>query len=376
MPLPAFARPLGAVVAVTLALVSASCAADAPQAADAKPSPGVLRSEFLYQQAPFPSAHASTIAQTPDGLVAAFFGGSDEGENDVGIWLCRNDNKGGPWTAPIEVATGVTPEQNNRRYPCWNPVLFQQPADGAALMLFYKVGPKPDAWWGMLKTSNDGGRTWSRPQRLPEGIIGPVKNKPLLLANGVLLCGSSTEHDGWTVHMERTPDFGQTWEKTGILNDGRKLRAIQPTILVESNANPPALRILCRTESGRVGESTSRDGGKTWAPLSLGNLPNPDAGIDAVTLRDGRHLLVYNPTIKGRSPLSIAVSSDGKTWKRGPDLETAPGEYSYPAVIQTDDGKVHITYTWKRQKIRHAVIDPEKLQLIDLPAPPPVAGQN
>jgi predicted neuraminidase len=242
-------------------------------------------------------------------------------------------------------------------------------------MLFYKVGPKPDSWWGMLKTSNDGGRTWSKPQRLPDGILGPVKNKPILLGNGVLLCGSSTEHDGWTVHMERTPDFAQTWEKTPTLNDGKKLRAIQPTILVESNTNPPALRILCRTESGRIGQSASRDGGKTWEQLSLTDLPNPDAGIDAVTLRDGRRVLIYNPTTSGRSPLSVAVSDDGKTWKRGPDLETAPGEYSYPAVIQADDGKVHVTYTWKRERIRHAVLDPAKFQLTDLPPAPQPAGK-
>lgn len=328
--------------------------------------PGVLMQEFIYEKAPFPSCHASTIEQTPAGLVVAFFGGSDEGEDDVGIWLSKKDNSGGGWSAPVEVATGVTPEQNNRRFPCWNPVLFQPPR--GPLMLFYKVGPRPDAWWGMLITSDDGGATWSRPRRLPDNMIGPVKNKPELLADGTLLCGSSTEHDGWTVHMERTSDLGKTWTKTPTLNDGKKLRAIQPTILLDTAATSQKLRILCRTGSGRIGQSTSSDGGKTWEQLSLTALPNPDAGIDAVTLKDGRHLLVYNPTTRGRSPLSIAISQDGATWKAGPALETAPGEYSYPAVIQTNDGKVHVTYTWKRQKIRHAVIDPAQLKLTDLPA--------
>ena len=325
----------------------------------------VLKQEFLYDNASFPSCHASTIAQTPQGLLVAFFGGSDEGENDVGIWLSRNDNKGGPWSAPVEVATGVTPDENNRRYPCWNPVLFRPPS--GPLLLFYKVGPRPDAWWGMLITSDDNGHTWSKPRRLPDNMIGPVKNKPILLPDGTLLCGASTEHDGWTVHMESTANLGKTWTRTPTLNDGRRLRAIQPTILVESAAAPQRLRILCRTESGKIGQSSSTDGGRTWEPLSLTDLPNPDAGIDAVTLKDGRHLLVYNPTTRGRSPLSVAVSADTKTWKAGPALETQPGEYSYPAVIQTDDGLVHATYTWKRQKIRHAVIDPAKLELVDLP---------
>ena len=327
----------------------------------------VLKQEFLYDKASFPSCHASTIVQTSQGLLVAFFGGSDEGENDVGIWLCRNDNKGGAWTAPVEVATGVTPEENNRRFPCWNPVLFQAP--GGPLILFYKVGPRPDAWWGMMISSDDNAHTWSKPKRLPDKMIGPVKNKPILLPDGTLLCGSSTEHDGWKVHMESTPDLGKTWTRTPALNDGRRLRAIQPTILVERAGLPLQLRILCRTESGRIGQSASSDAGKTWEQLSLTDLPNPDAGIDAVTLKDGRHLLVYNPTTRGRSPLSIAVSEDTKTWKAGPALETQPGEYSYPAVIQADDGLVHVTYTWKRQKIRHAVIDPAKLELTDLPKP-------
>jgi len=86
-------------------------------------------------------------------------------------------------------------------------------------------------------------------------------------------------------------------------------------------------------------------------------LPNPDAGIDALTLRDGRHLLIYNPTTRGRTPLNVAISSDGKDWQPLVTLESNPGEYSYPAIIQTRDGLIHATYTWKRQRIKHAVLE-------------------
>jgi predicted neuraminidase len=103
--------------------------------------------------------------------------------------------------------------------------------------------------------------------------------------------------------------------------------------------------------------------------LNLLNLPNPNSGTDAVTLRDGRQLLVYNHNAKpkGRTPLNVAVSNDGKTWKAALVLESEPGEYSYPAVIQTHDGKVHFAYTWQRRRIKHVVIDPARLQPRDMP---------
>ncbi|MBS0201827.1 MAG: exo-alpha-sialidase [Planctomycetes bacterium] len=315
------------------------------------PNP-VLKREFIYETAPFPACHASTIVETKHGLVTAWFGGTAEKNPDVGIWVSRRVND--TWTAPVEVANGV--ESHEKRYPCWNPVLFQ-PKQGP-LLLFYKVGPNPDAWWGMLITSDDGGQTWSQPRRLADGILGPIKNKPIQLPNGDLLSGTSTEHDGWRVHFERSTDLGKTWQATGPVNDGKQIGAIQPSFLVHKNGR---LQAVGRTQQNRVFEVSSSDGGKTWGPLTLTTLPNPNAGTDAVTLADGRHLIVYNHTSKGRSPLNVAVSTDGKDWQAAVVLEREPGEYSYPAVIQTSDGLVHITYTWKRQKVRHVVVDPKQL---------------
>src|SRR5947207_6257474 len=97
--------------------------------------------------------------------------------------------------------------------------------------------------------------------------------------------------------------------------------------------------------------------------MRLTALPNPNSGIHAVTLKDGRHLLVYNHTTRDRSPLNVAVSRDGHDWQAGPVLEREPGEYSYPTVMQAADGQVHITYTWQRQKIKHVAIEPAKLEL-------------
>ena len=101
--------------------------------------------------------------------------------------------------------------------------------------------------------------------------------------------------------------------------------------------------------------------------MTLTVLPNPSAGTDAVTLADGRHLIVYNHTPKGRTPLNVAVSSDGRLWAAAVVLEREPGEYSYPAVIQAPDGLIHVTYTWKRQRITHVVLDPKRLQALPMP---------
>jgi alpha-L-rhamnosidase len=160
--------------------------------------------------------------------------------------------------------------------------------------------------------------------------------------------------------METTPDAGRTWKRTPALCDGTTKQAIQPTIFRHGER----LQALARNrQSGHLWETWSADGGQTWSELEPVKLPHPGSGIDGVTLADGRHLLVYNHTNRGRSPLNVAVAADGKTWKAALVLENQPGEYSYPAVIQTADGLVHITYTWKRQKVKHVVLDPAELAL-------------
>jgi predicted neuraminidase len=308
---------------------------------------------FPLEGRPTPGCHASTIAQTRTGqIVAAWFAGTDEGENDVGIWVSRLVE--GQWSQPVEVADGVMSVQ--KRYPCWNPVLFQ--AKTGPLVLFFKVGPTPREWWGEWTTSDYDGRSWTPQKRLPPEVMGPIKNKPIQLDDGRILCPSSSEHDGWQIHVEITKDL-RDWQVVGPLNDGQAMPVIQPTILKYRDGR---LQMLCRTRGkGFVAQTWSDDGGLTWGPLTSTSLPNPNAGIDAVTLKDGRQLVVYNHTTRGRSPLNVAVSSDGQKWSMVLTLEDQPGEYSYPAVIQTADGLVHTTYTYQRKSIKHVVIHPSKL---------------
>ena len=354
-----FTRCQFAVLMLTLSLFSAGCATIENQNA-------VVKSEFIFETAPFRSCHASTIAETKSGLVAAWFGGTAERNPDVCIYVSRQED--GRWTAPMNVADGVGFGTN--RLPTWNPVLFQ-PKSGP-LLLFYKVGPSPSTWWGMMMTSVDEGKSWSKPQRLPEGILGPIKNKPVQLPDGDILCGSSTEGDGgWRVHFERTKDFGKTWTATEPVNDGKDIGAIQPSILFHPNG---WLQAVGRTKNDRMFRVWSKDNGLTWGKMTLMDLPNPNSGTDAVTLRDGRQLLVYNHNTrtgsnnKGRSPLNVAVAMESGNWAwHGAlvleDDPKAPNGFAYPAVIQTSDGLVHITYTWERERIKHVVIDPAKLKL-------------
>lgn len=345
------------------------CAAPSIHAAEA---PGILKSQFVFDSAPFPQCHSSTVAETPTGLVAAWFGGTKEGNPDVGIWLSRQID--GRWQPPVEVANGA--ETEDPREHCGNPVLFQLP-DGP-LLLFYKTGKR----WAYLKRSEDHGASWSKPERLPNGFFGPIKNKPVLLSDGSLLCPSSTEFGtpfgaAWQVHFEHTINSGKSWQRIGPINDGLKIHAIQPSILIHPGNR---LQALGRTKESHLFEAWSEDNGLTWGPVTLMDLPNCNSGTDAVTLRDGRHLLVYNhagndPDLKKpkgyRSPLNLAVSRDGKQWEAALVIEDEPKQqFSYPAIIQARDGLVHITYTWKRLRIKHVVVDPSKLE-----TKPIVSGQ-
>lgn len=330
---------------------------------------GVVKTEFIYDKAPYPSCHAATIVETAPGkLVAAWFGGTAERNPDVGIWVSRHED--GKWTEGVEVANGIQPD--GPRLPTWNPVFFQAP--GGDLYLYYKVGPSPSEWWGMEMTSSDGGRTWSKPVRLPGKVLGAIKNKPIILKDGTWLAPSSSEAEGWTAQVERSTDKGKTWTVIGPLNDGKKIRAIQPTLLEHADGS---VQMLARGRNDKIVETWSKDGGLTWAPMYDGILPNNNSGLDAVALKDGRFLLVYNHSTreqkgmghKGRGILNVAVSRDGKTWEAALVLDyiDQPNkQFSYPSMIQTSDGKVHIVYTWHRERIKHVVLDPAALETVPI----------
>jgi predicted neuraminidase len=312
----------------------------------------LVSSGFVYEQAPFPSCHASTIVEAGADLLAAWFGGQHERAPDVAIWTARFD--GQRWSGLAKVA-------EEPDIPTWNPVLWREP--GGGIILFYKAGPSPETWSGFLKRSADGGRTWSDPELLPAGVLGPIKNKPLLGAGGEIVAGSSVEsYRAWTSWVEISADGARTWTRHGpIVVPGVAKGNIQPALW---RGRGGRLRMVVRTTErvGRVCLAESRDEGRTWSEARPTTLRHPNSGLDVVKLADGRVLLVHNDTTSGRTPLTVTLSEDdGDTWRPRLALEDGPGEYSYPAVIQAADGKVHVTYTWRRERIKHVVLWPADL---------------
>ena len=330
---------------------------------------GILVDQFIFEEAPYPSCHSVTIVEATNGdLVAAWFGGKHERNPDVCIYVAVKTKGSDKFNQAIQVADGVM--SDGKRFPTWNPVLYQIP--GGDLMLFYKIGPKPSEWWGVLKRSSDGGKTWSAAEKMPDGFLGPIKNKPVLLSNGNLLLPSSTEGNGWHLRMESTPDFGKTWVMGDTISRGKnQINAIQPSILFHKDGT---LQAIGRTRNRAIFSTFSKDNGKSWSDVELIGLPNNNSGTDAVTLKNGKHLLVYNHVLppgneaKGpRTPLNVSISDDGINWKAALVLEDSNiSQYSYPSMIQSKDGMVHIVYTWRRQKLKYVKVDPSKLKALPI----------
>ncbi len=327
-----------------------------------------------------PDSHASTLVELKNGdVLAAWFTGTAEGALNVVIRGARLHH--GKWSAPFELA-----RENN--IACWNPVLFH--ARDGKLWLYYKFGKNPSTWEGARKWSNNEGKTWSDEERLPAGILGPIKDKPLLLSSGTIVSGSSVEtiaernhqtvNDKWTVYIERSTDDGKSWSKSAaiVLPDAvdipgaeamahshvnRTVGIIQPTI-VQMDAKH--LRFYARTQAkaSHIAASDSYDDGITWSTPHFIDLPNPNSGIDSVGMRDGRVVMIFNNSYDQRTPLNLAVSRDGEHFHIFKTLEDAAGQYSYPAIIQAKNGDLLMTYSWKRQTITFV-----RVPLAEVPQP-------
>lgn len=304
----------------------------------------LLSKEFIYDpKAPvaIPSCHAATLIKTADGILAAWFGGLHEGNDNVQIYVSHRADTDGTWTPPLCVSTVED-------VPHWNPVLFD---NGEEILLFYKRSKTIQSWNTMLTTSRDGGKTWSEPRRLCEDDVdgrGPVKNKPIRLSDGTILAGASFEQGHWRCFADRSADNGYTWEQTDFIPvPTEDTEVIQPSLWEDEHG----VHMLVRSRNQHIYRSDSTDFGKTWCTMYPTALPNNNSGLDLVKVGEHHLVLCCNPVTVGRTPLSLFESTDsGESFVRLFDLETEPGEYSYPAVI-TDGQYLYGCYTWKREKM-------------------------
>lgn len=345
-------------ITLSIAMLALSCERKAPG------EYYVACSEFLYDTASFPSCHAATIAAVPGGdLVVAFFGGSWEGAGDVCIWMCRKGKGDTEWSAPVVVATGAVGD--TVQHPCWNPVLYQEPGRKGELLLFYKTGIYIKDWVGHLMRSRDGGKSWSEPEELGRyqdgkddfAYLGAIKNKPVNVDERII-APSSDESVRWQIHFEVSEDRGRHWRYVSVPSADTIL-SIQPAILTHPDGT---LQALCRTKNGYLSTTYSHDGGLSWEPEQLTDIPNNNSGIDCTTLSNGLFAMVYNPAGKERgqefgprTPLVLAFSRDGLHWHDTLTLEEGEGEFSYPSVIEAD-GALHIVYTWNRKRIKYVQV--------------------
>jgi predicted neuraminidase len=301
----------------------------------------VIEKELLFdpmpESKPFKSNHAPSVLELPDGtLLSVFFAGDHEGAPDQKIYICRKEF-GGEWTAPQAIADGGG-----------NPSLFQSRT--GKLMRF-------DGWNGKMQTSTDEGLTWSTPRGTSGG--GAEKNKPLQLEDGTILAVNEDS-------VIASTDDGETWSE-------RSGGAKQGTLLIYPDNR---IQMMYRTGGGgSIGVNWSDDNGMSWSGADC-ILPNNNSGVDGSTLRDGTQLLAYNHSHrnsgghKGRGILNIAISKDGIAWDAVMLVDyllRACYQYSYPAVIQSRDGLVHLVYTWHRRSIGHAVMNPAAFQPVPMP---------
>ena len=322
--------------------------------------------DFVFgDDRPFPQCHASTLTRLADGqFLVAWFGGTREKDDDVGIWLVKG--KPNDWTDPVEIA-------KIREDPHWNPVLFRAP-DGK-IILFFKVGKTIDHWETWVKTSTNEGETWSEAEELvagDKGGRGPVRNKPIVLSDGTWLAGASNENNRvWNVFVDRSEDQGKTWQASEYFDlDRNEITGegvIQPTLWESS---PGKVHMLIRSSAGAICRADSEDYGKTWSPIYKTDLPNPNTGIDLTQLPDGTLALAYNLDDENwgaRAPLTLALSYDnGQTWPAQLDIETGEeeDEFSYPAIISFGD-TIALTYTWQREKIAFWLGTKENIQTLN-----------
>jgi predicted neuraminidase len=332
---------------------------DAPRGASA-----VYREGFVHAAGLTKEAHSSTLVRLGNGnVLAAWYGGSREGAGDVALYLAEYHSGEQRWGKARRLTDPETTQRQVRRYikKVGNPVLFSHP-DGT-LWLFY-VSVSVGGWAGSsinYITSTDQGGTWSAARRLitsPFANISTlVKGAPLLYEDGTIGLPVYHEFIGKFPELLHLDQKGRVLDKIRM---GSGKSSLQPSIAALDEERAIALLRYSGTPPNRILETRSGDGGRSWRPVRKLRLPNPNSALMLRKISERQLLLVFNNTEDGRKNLSLALSDDeGETWRVVHALEDSPEEegFSYPFLIETDDGLFHLSYTWNKRRIKHVVFN-------------------
>jgi predicted neuraminidase len=335
-----------------------------PQVQSAAGTPPYLREAFIDPKPPHPMSHVASVGELPDGTVAAtWYAGSREGAADVSIYLSTRAPGQDGWSPPRAIVTreSAARELNRHIRKIGNSLVF---ADSAGKLWLIYVTVSIGGWSGSslnLTTSSDRGVTWATSQRLTLSpffnLAELVKNAPVELSGG-----------GWAVPIYH--ELVSTFPEVLWLDDAADgIRATKSRMSAGWFGYQPALTpidhnralALLRDDGGANAVTLTRteDAGETWSPPQPLDLPNPDAGLDAIRLQDGRLLLAFNDAVNSRENLRLAMSNDqGQTWRRVATLAEEPGaDFSYPFLMEMRSGDVQLVYTWKRAAIRHVAFN-------------------
>lgn len=321
------------------------------------PNEPYFRGEFIFgPDTNYPSCHASTIVELPNGdLLAAWYAGTREKAKDVAVLGARLPKGSVQWAKPFVLAD--TPDHSEG-----NPVLFVDRS--GTVWLFYMTMYTRFFFWRGWQTckikfmkSFDNGSTWTPPEIVLDEYGWMVRNKAITLDNGNIVLPMYDERE-WSSAFMISEDTGRTWQRYGkLIVEGGPM--IQPTVVQRSDGSLLALMRRGGDKYRFAWQSVSTDGGRTWSEPRQTQFKNSNAALDMVRLANGHLVVVLNDVFDNREVLHVAVSRDeGVTWEKEKVLEEKQGgEFSYPAVIQVRGGLIHITYTYNRKLIKHVVLN-------------------
>ncbi len=308
----------------------------------------------------YPACHCSVITELDTGdILVGYYAGSGEARPDA-AWVMTRRRPGERTFGPLSVVadTDGKPEGNG---------VLHQNADGTLYCVYGTMHGRligkagPGVRWRTcdlrMKRSDDRGFTWSDVRVIDERWGNVPRCKPIRLHNGDLLFG--VEYDDGNSRIWRSGNSGSSWEMCGCIFGSQNQH---PALVERSDGSVLALLRPCGGQ-GRILQSVSADGGRRWSPATLTVLVSPFAGLDAVRLRDGRFVVIYNSNPSARNPLTIAISEDeGRSWPVTRDLVMGEGQFHYPAMIQDREGRLQMTFTNNRRTIDHVVVELEWLE--------------